>query len=624
VSSRSLSRRSRQPRLGRRPIPPRSSTRSGDVLRSPRGGLLSRFLPAALIAAAVAVVLVIAFGQLGGSTSSARTESEVVTASDGVVQSTVTGTGSLEPVTQEDVDFQTSGTLAHVDVKEGAYVHKGELLATLDDTTAELTLKQARATLTEARTTLTSDEKSLDDSSSSDTSDAIGASGDESEEVSYSPGTVSDTAQSQTGTTSATTPTSTTQGGTGVGAGTGTSRTPTTSGTTTITTTETTTAPTETTTAPTETTTAPTETTTAPTETTTAPTETTTATTTAPDSGSTGTGHTGTGSKASSGSANGSSSSTGSSSSDSSSAGSSSSGSSSTVTAATVDADKLQIVEDEETVKEDREALTETRLRAPVSGTITSLDSIVPGDSVSSGSDSSAGSDSSSSSDDSSASSGTGAISAGSSTTTGSSSSTGSSASSTFAEIDSLKHLSMTVSFTEADINEVKVGQAAVVTLDALSNLELAGKVTEVSSLGTTTDDVTSYDATITLDQYDSRVKPGMSASAEVIIKQGHGVTVPSETVTGTSTLATVTEEVDGKKKTKKVIVGIRGSSRDLIVSGLSAGAELVETETLPAEGSSASGTSTSSSSSATSGFAARAAAGGFSGGGFAGGGGPP
>jgi multidrug efflux pump subunit AcrA (membrane-fusion protein) len=604
VSSRSLSRRSRQPRLGRRPIPPRSSTRSGDVLRSPRGGLLSRFLPAALIAAAVAVVLVIAFGQLGGSTSSARTESEVVTASDGVVQSTVTGTGSLEPVTQEDVDFQTSGTLAHVDVKEGAYVHKGELLATLDDTTAELTLKQARATLTEARTTLTSDEKSLDDSSSSDTSDAIGASGDESEEVSYSPGTVSDTAQSQTGTTSATTPTSTTQGGTGVGAGTGTSRTPTTSGTTTITTTETTTAPTETTTAPTETT---------------------TATTTAPDSGSTGTGHTGTGSKASSGSANGSSSSTGSSSSDSSSAGSSSSGSSSTVTAATVDADKLQIVEDEETVKEDREALTETRLRAPVSGTITSLDSIVPGDSVSSGSDSSAGSDSSSSSDDSSASSGTGAISAGSSTTTGSSSSTGSSASSTFAEIDSLKHLSMTVSFTEADINEVKVGQAAVVTLDALSNLELAGKVTEVSSLGTTTDDVTSYDATITLDQYDSRVKPGMSASAEVIIKQGHGVTVPSETVTGTSTLATVTEEVDGKKKTKKVIVGIRGSSRDLIVSGLSAGAELVETETLPAEGSSASGTSTSSSSSATSGFAARAAAGGFSGGGgFAGGGGPP
>jgi multidrug efflux pump subunit AcrA (membrane-fusion protein) len=617
VSSRSLSRRSRQPRLGRRPIPPRSSTRSGDVLRSPRGGLLSRFLPAALIAAAVAVVLVIAFGQLGGSTSSARTESEVVTASDGVVQSTVTGTGSLEPVTQEDVDFQTSGTLAHVDVKEGAYVHKGELLATLDDTTAELTLKQARATLTEARTTLTSDEKSLDDSSSSDTSDAIGASGDESEEVSYSPGTVSDTAQSQTGTTSATTPTSTTQGGTGVGAGTGTSRTPTTSGTTTITTTETTTAPTETTTAPTETTTAPTETTTAPTETT-------TATTTAPDSGSTGTGHTGTGSKASSGSANGSSSSTGSSSSDSSSAGSSSSGSSSTVTAATVDADKLQIVEDEETVKEDREALTETRLRAPVSGTITSLDSIVPGDSVSSGSDSSAGSDSSSSSDDSSASSGTGAISAGSSTTTGSSSSTGSSASSTFAEIDSLKHLSMTVSFTEADINEVKVGQAAVVTLDALSNLELAGKVTEVSSLGTTTDDVTSYDATITLDQYDSRVKPGMSASAEVIIKQGHGVTVPSETVTGTSTLATVTEEVDGKKKTKKVIVGIRGSSRDLIVSGLSAGAELVETETLPAEGSSASGTSTSSSSSATSGFAARAAAGGFSGGGFAGGGGPP
>ena len=191
----------------------------------------------------------------------------------------------------------------------------------------------------------------------------------------------------------------------------------------------------------------------------------------------------------------------------------------------------------------------------------------------------------------------------------------------------------MTVSFTEADINKLKVGQTAVVTLDALSNLELAGKVTGVSSIGTTTDDVTSYDATVTLNQYDSRVKPGMSASAEVIIKQGRGVTVPSGAVTGSGTLASVTEEVDGKQKTKKVIVGIRGDSRDLIVSGVSAGAELVETETLPAEGSSASASS-SSTSSATGGFGRRALSGGFggsfgsgfSGGGFsgAGGGGPP
>jgi hypothetical protein len=110
-----------------------------------------------------------------------------------------------------------------------------------------------------------------------------------------------------------------------------------------------------------------------------------------------------------------------------------------------------------------------------------------------------------------------------------------------------------------------------------------------------------------------------MSAAATVIAKQGKGVTVPSAAVTGTGNLATVKEQVHGKTKTEKVIVGLRGTSRDLIASGLGSGAELVETETLPALGSSA---TTSTTSSSASGFAGRSAAGGFSGGGGLGGGG--
>jgi hypothetical protein len=188
--------------------------------------------------------------------------------------------------------------------------------------------------------------------------------------------------------------------------------------------------------------------------------------------------------------------------------------------------------------------------------------------------------------------------------------------------IDSLHRLSMTVTFSESDISELKVGQSATVSLDALSDVELAGKVTSVSSLGTTDDDVVSYDATITLDQYDSQVKAGMSASAAVIIKQGHGVTVPSTAVTGTGTLATVTEQLNGKDTTEKVIVGLRGTSRDLIVSGLKSGVELVETETLPSKGSSSADT-TSSGASATGALGGSSSSGGFGGGaagGFGGG----
>lgn len=534
-----------------------------------------------MIAAGIVALVVVAFGQLGASSSSARTETQIVSASDGVVQSTVSGTGSLEPVTDEAVDFQTSGTLSHVYVKDGEYVHKGQLLATLHDRDAALTLQQAKVTLAEARSTLASDEKTLDSSSSSTSTSYMIVSGADSEDVNYSP----DAASAQTSTT---TPTTTTPTGTGAPTGTVTTGTTTTGGT------GTTGAPTAGGTTKTQTTTQPTQSTTVPTQTVTEPTQ----TSTTPGQGST------TGSTAAPA--------TGASSTGSSSTGTSSTGSggSSTVTAATVDADKLQVVQDEQTVREDRQALDETRLRAPVSGTITSVESISPGDSVSSGSTSSGATSSTSTT-------GSTGLTGAASTSSGSSSS-----SSSFVEIDSLKRLSMTVSFTEADINKLKVGQTAVVTLDALSNLELGGKVTDVSAIGTTSNSVTSYDATVTLDQYDSRVKPGMSASAEVIVRQARGVTVPSGAVTGTGTLASVKEDVNGRQTTKKVIVGLRGDSRDLIVSGVSAGAQLVETTTLPSLGSSASASSSSSSSS-TGGLGGRSGfGGGLGGAGFPSGGG--
>jgi HlyD family secretion protein len=517
-----------------------------------------------VLAAAAAVVLVIAIGQLGGASSSARVERTEVTAADGVVQSTITGTGDLEPVTDEDVDFETSGTLKHVDVKAGQHVHQGELLATLDDGTAALTLKQARATLAQARTTLTSDETSatVDEGTSAF--------------VAYSPpSTTMSTPTVPTAT--ATTTTSATQT-------TNTTTTPPSSKSGTTTVTETVTTPAATETAPVTETSRATET--APATETSPATD--TATTTA-----------GAGSAASSGAS-----------------GASDSSSSATVTAATIDSDKLAILQDEATVREDEVALRETRLRAPVSGTITSLESLAPGDSISSGSDSSSSGDTTSSGSDATA--GSSATADSGTADASSSGASTSTSSSPFAVIDSLRHLSMTVSFTESDISELKVGQAATVSLDALSGVELAAKVTAVSSVGTTSDDVVSYDATLTLEQHDARVKPGMSASATVIIKQGHGVTVPSEAVSGSGTLATVKELAGGKTRTRKVIVGIRGDSRDLIVSGVKSGATLVETMTLPAEGSSAASTTTSS-----SGFTGRF--GGSAAGGFGGGtGGPP
>jgi macrolide-specific efflux system membrane fusion protein len=149
--------------------------------------------------------------------------------------------------------------------------------------------------------------------------------------------------------------------------------------------------------------------------------------------------------------------------------------------------------------------------------------------------------------------------------------------------------MAMTVSFSESDITKVKVGQAATVTLDALAGVELAAHVSAISTIGTSSSGVVSYNATITLDQSDARVRPGMSASAAVITGQAQGVTLPNNAITGTGSLATVQLMKNGKSVPQQVVVGLRGDSRTQIVSGLGAGQEVSVTTTLPALGQSSS-----------------------------------
>ena len=84
-----------------------------------------------------------------------------------------------------------------------------------------------------------------------------------------------------------------------------------------------------------------------------------------------------------------------------------------------------------------------------------------------------------------------------------------------------------------------------------------------------------------------------MSASASIIVAQAEGVNVPNSAITGTGSIGTVTLDRNGKKTQQQVAVGLRGTTRTQIVSGLSAGQQLAVTTVLPPL---TSGTSTTSS----------------------------
>jgi multidrug efflux pump subunit AcrA (membrane-fusion protein) len=172
----------------------------------------------------------------------------------------------------------------------------------------------------------------------------------------------------------------------------------------------------------------------------------------------------------------------------------------------------------------------------------------------------------------------------------------------------------MTVAFSESDISKVKVGQPATVTLDALSGVELGAHVTSISTLGTTSSSVVSYNATLKLDQHNSLVKPGMSASASVVTGQASGINLPTSAVTGTSgSVSHVTVLTNGKEVSTPVVVGLVGDSRTQIASGLHSGQQVVVTVTLPSLSSSSAGSSSSG--------ASRLGGGGLGGGGLGGGG---
>jgi HlyD family secretion protein len=73
------------------------------------------------------------------------------------------------------------------------------------------------------------------------------------------------------------------------------------------------------------------------------------------------------------------------------------------------------------------------------------------------------------------------------------------------------------ISLNEVDAAKVKVGQKATLTFDALPEVSISGKVMEIDTVGTVAQGVVSYKVKISFDTEEEKVKPGMSATADII-----------------------------------------------------------------------------------------------------------
>lgn len=218
------------------------------------------------------------------------------------------------------------------------------------------------------------------------------------------------------------------------------------------------------------------------------------------------------------------------------------------------------------TVAAAKRAVTGTVLKAPMAGTVTSVNGSVGG---SSGGSSSSGS------------SGTG----------GSSGSSTSSSSSGFIEIADLSEMQVSASFAEADATKLKAGQTATVTWSALSGTTAEGKVATISPTASTSNNVNSYAVVVSLDSPPTGARLGQTTTVEVTTASATDVIrVPTTAVTTRGTRHTVTLLSNGQTTVQQVEIGVEGDSYIEITSGLTVGQQVQITVTTSSNSSSNSG----------------------------------
>jgi RND family efflux transporter MFP subunit len=163
--------------------------------------------------------------------------------------------------------------------------------------------------------------------------------------------------------------------------------------------------------------------------------------------------------------------------------------------------------------------------------------------------------------------------------------------------IGDLETLKAQVQVNEVDIPNVAIGQKVMLTFSAIDGLNVSGKVEKMDSLGTLTSGVVTFNVTIGFDTLDPRIRPEMSVSASIItdVKQNILI-VPSGAVKTQGGSSYVQVLVNGSPQNKTVEVGSSNNTETEIVSGISAGDNVI-TQTIASGASTSPSSSTSSSS---------------------------
>ncbi|MFC2017420.1 efflux RND transporter periplasmic adaptor subunit [Chloroflexota bacterium] len=142
-----------------------------------------------------------------------------------------------------------------------------------------------------------------------------------------------------------------------------------------------------------------------------------------------------------------------------------------------------------------------------------------------------------------------------------------------------LSTMELEIEVDEIDIPGVKLGQRAIIEVDALSTLPLEGEATFISSLGEEETGVVLYEVKISFDAPEGPgLRAGMSAEADIIINERNNVLlVPSRAIKQDSQDNPVVKVIVGEQtEERQVVTGISDGFETEIVDGLDEGEVVV------------------------------------------------
>ncbi len=143
--------------------------------------------------------------------------------------------------------------------------------------------------------------------------------------------------------------------------------------------------------------------------------------------------------------------------------------------------------------------------------------------------------------------------------------------------VDNVAHLLVDVAVSEVDINQVSVGLPVTMKFDAIPGKTYKGKVAKVNLAGEVASNAVTFTITTELTDGDAQVKPGMSATITIIVKQvENALLVPNRAIQTFNGKHMVNLLQNGQVTPVEVQVGAASDTVSEILSGLKEGDTLM------------------------------------------------